>query len=66
MGQLDELKQLLVYLIGHNDDHAKEVTELARQARDLGNPEASARLMEGIQLMQASNKKLEEGLDLIK
>lgn len=66
MEHLNELKELLAYLINHNDDHAKEIAELAGRAKDLESPEAYALLMEGVEFMKASNEKFKEGHALMK
>ena len=59
---LKELEVLLEYLVKHNQEHAKEITELATRAQALGNAVAYEHLTRGVDLMNDSTKSLQAAL----
>jgi len=59
---LKELEVLLEYLVKHNQEHAKEITELATRAQALGNTAAYEHLTRGVDLMNDSTKSLQAAL----
>lgn len=63
--KMKELKALLNYLIGHNEEHAEEIKELAQTAKDLGSEEAHALLIKGVEELQTSNVSLKKAFDLL-
>jgi hypothetical protein len=59
---LQELEVLLEYLVKHNQEHAKEITELAARAQALGKTAAYEHLTRGVDLMNDSTESLQAGL----
>jgi hypothetical protein len=59
---LKELEVLLEYLVKHNQEHAKEITELAARAQALGKTAAYEHLKRGVDLMNDSSKSLQAAL----
>jgi hypothetical protein len=59
---LQELEVLLEYLVKHNREHAKEITELAARAQALGKTAAYEHLTRGVDLMNDSTESLQAGL----
>jgi hypothetical protein len=57
-----EITALLAYLIKHNQDHAAEIMELARDARLLGKGDAYEHIVRGVELLGESNKSLQAAL----
>ena len=59
---MKELDALLGYLIGHNKDHAEEITELAEKALALGKTRTHSELLAGVRAMNESTEHLEAAL----
>ena len=49
--EMKELDALLEHLIGHNKNHADEITALAGKAQALGKTSVHADLMRGVEAM---------------
>lgn len=63
--KMKELKALLNYLIGHNEEHAEEIKELALTAKELGSEQAHELLTKGVEELQTSNISLKKAYDLL-
>lgn len=66
MEEKKELIALLDYLIGHNDEHADEVEEMARKADSIGKEDAYEELLKGVEKMKEANEILKTALSMIK
>lgn len=55
---MDELLALMFYMINHNDAHAQELAELARQLQDAGKSAAYAQIMNAVADFDVANAKL--------
>jgi hypothetical protein len=62
MEPLEELKVLLEYLVGHNQEHAAELTDLAARVQTQGNSRAHEYMMKGVELLNESNDNLRAAL----
>ncbi len=60
--EMKELDALLEHLIGHNKNHADEITALAGKAQALGKTSVHADLMQGVEAMNTSNENLTRAL----
>jgi hypothetical protein len=61
--EMKELDALLDYLIGHNKDHAGEITALAEKALTLGKSSVHDNLMRGVEALNTSNESLIRALE---
>jgi hypothetical protein len=62
MDAMSELVEFLNYLIGHNKNHADEITVLAGKALDLGKKSVYDDLMRGAKEINMSNESLVRAL----
>ena len=60
--EMKKLNALLDYTIKHNSEHAEELKNLARQAKELGEAALYDDLMSGVEQMNRANKTLEVAL----
>ncbi|NLM52198.1 MAG: hypothetical protein GX197_05205 [Firmicutes bacterium] len=63
--KLEKLKVLINHLKEHNEDHAKEITELAQTAKELGHQEVHDLLLQSAEELRASNVSLAKATELL-
>ncbi|MPW27153.1 hypothetical protein GC105_15350 [Alkalibaculum sp. M08DMB] len=63
--KMKELKALLNHLIGHNENHADEIKQLAQRAKDLEIEESYELMIKGTKELQNSNVSLKKAYDLL-
>ena len=63
---MKELDSLLDYTIRHNEDHAKELENLARKARELGKGRVDEEIKRGVEQLNQANQSLERALKLLR
>ena len=56
---MDEMLALLKYMVGHNDAHAQELSELALQMKEAGKSHAYTRIMDAVADFDMVNAKLD-------
>jgi len=56
---MDETLALMRFMLSHNDAHAQELAELARQLQESGNARAGRQLMDAVADFDMANAKLE-------
>lgn len=56
---MDELLALMTYMVKHNDAHAQELAELARQLQEAGKSRAYAQIMNAVADFDMANAKLD-------
>jgi hypothetical protein len=61
----EKLKILINHLKGHNEDHAKEIIELAQKAKKLGHDEVHDLLLKSAEELRVSNISLEKAEKLL-
>jgi hypothetical protein len=59
---MKELDGLLDYTIQHNKEHAEELRNLARKARELGKSRVDDEIKRGVEQLNQANQSLEEAL----
>jgi len=55
---IDQLLALMNYMVGHNDSHAKELTELAEQLADAGRQTAYQEILAAVATFEQANAQL--------
>ncbi|NLP37768.1 MAG: hypothetical protein GX893_08565 [Firmicutes bacterium] len=63
--KLEKLKVLINHLKDHNEDHAKEITELAQTAKEFGHKEVHDLLLKSAEVLRVSNISLEKASELL-
>ena len=59
---MKELDSLLDYTIRHNEEHAKELENLAQKARKLGKGRVDEEIKRGVEQLNQANQSLERAL----
>ena len=59
---MKELDSLLDYTIRHNEEHAKELENLAEKARTLGKGRVDEEIKRGVEQLNEANQSLERAL----
>ncbi len=59
---MKELDSLLDYTIRHNEEHAKELENLAEKARELGKGRVDEEIKRGVEQLNQANQSLERAL----
>jgi hypothetical protein len=57
-----ELDGLLDYTIRHNKEHAEELKNLAKKARELGKSRVDEEIKRGVEQLNQANQSLEKAL----
>lgn len=65
MENKEKLKVLINHLVGHNEEHAQEILDMAKTALELGNQEAHDLLVKGGEELRGSNDALNKALELL-
>ncbi len=60
--ELNKLTALLNYTVKHNREHAEELEDLAREAKQAGMSDAYTHLMRGVEQMNNASENLKKAL----
>lgn len=63
---MEELVALMQYMVGHNGSHARELAELAKQLKDLGQDVAYEQVMLAVSDFEKGNLRLQTVLTALK
>lgn len=61
--EVKKLEALLNYMIAHNEEHADELKDLARRAKDIGKLLAYEELLRGVEQMKRANEICQRALN---
>lgn len=61
----ERLQLLIKHLKSHNEEHAKELIEMAEKAKELGYKEVCNLLLQSREEMRMSNMTLQKAYDLL-
>lgn len=60
---IKELEVLIKYLVGHNQSHAEELMELAKDLQESNQNEAYEKVISAIEFFKKGNEELMEALN---
>jgi hypothetical protein len=63
--QREDLKTMMTYFIGHNQEHSAEFVEWAEKAKQIGETEIQKAILDGVKTMDKANESFKKALKIL-